>query len=309
MEWKDLPSTVQAALLKQMTRQTTREGTEASDNGAILWIVRSIKPDKDVDVSENVETAFELPGTGIMSFREYRVNASYSEPSGFQSSPAKLVLSEGVRGVLCAPKTADEARKTVDMLPDLGLNTLFLDVFSNGRTYFANKGIPPETKQAGDVLPAALDEAATKHIAVYAVVDTLCWRKDGESSRPAPWPAGFDESLNVFGEPSGMGVQRRIRQHAVRTYGSDSAQIVEDGAGSCGWADPQDTSVRKVLPALIQDLAAVPGLARLVFQDTAPPGYFGLPDNEGISLGLGYTLSIRLALPYAFTTFCTLPLR
>ncbi len=55
----------------------------------------------------------------------------------------------------------------------MGYNTLLLDVFYNGQTYFPNNMIAPETKEASGVLDAAVKEAAIKHIALYPVMDLL----------------------------------------------------------------------------------------------------------------------------------------
>ena len=187
----------------------------------------------------------------------------------------------------------------VAKLTQMGMNILFLDVFTNGRTYFPNTGLPPASDQAGGVLQAALDAAKPLHIPVYAVIDTLCWRKDGASLHPKPWPAGFTEDLTVGGEAPDHGVQRELDAHSTRPDSDREYEMAEKGAE--GWASPLDPKVRRLLPALVHSLAGITGLAGLAFQDTATVGYKGLEyeyDDEGIALG--YTPDNRLAYLRAF---------
>jgi hypothetical protein len=64
--------------------------------------------------------------------------------------------------------------------------------------------------------------------------------------------------------------------------------------GTRGWASPLDPATRALLPPLVRTLAATKGLAGLIFQDTAPPGYAeNILDEDQI--GLGYTPESRLA--------------
>ena len=295
VKWLDLPPNVQAALQKTISDEATLENFVPEDAAAFNAILGAIKPDSSVEVDADIELALELPNTGSMSLSEYRVDDPNRRVEDAPHSPGPITLTQAVRGVLCAPRTPAEARKVVDLLPSLGLNTLFLDVFSNGRSYFENTAIPPETDSAAGVLDAALAEASSKNISVYAVIDTFCWRKDGASARPAIWLSQFDEDLNIFGEPSHKGVQRRLRQNAIWLYNPDAAKDMLENAGSEGWVSPADESVRETLPQLVKQLAETHGLAGLIFQDTAPPGYGGSIAVEDGTLDLGYTLANRLS--------------
>lgn len=258
----------------------------------------SLRPDTPVDTTLNIRLAIELPGTGaMMLYGAYKVQP----PKPEDEAPAKpdtsapvgsIVVDKSLRGVLCAPKTADEARAVVAKLVEMHMNTLFLDVFTGGRTYFPNDALPPASADAGGVLAAALAAAKPQHIAVYAVMDTLCWRKDGLTPHPAPWPSGFTEDLTVTGETPDHAVQRRFAARSLSEI-YDHPRYLLAREGTKGWASPLDPAVRSLLPALARTLAATPGLSGLVFQDTVPPGYTGERTQEDI--GLGYTPETRLA--------------
>lgn len=297
LAWKDLPAPLQAALRGQLTRHFD-ENNMASFERTGNTVARALKPDSEVDVGLQLRLAVSLPGTGAMTLGDpYRVQMPREAPSGAAgdtSAPANsIALDKPLRGVLCAPRSAEEARAVVARLPKMGLNALFLDVFTGGRTYFPNAALPPAPEKAG-VLQAALDAAKPLHIPVYAVLDTLCWRKDGASPHPMPWPAGFAEDLTVAGEVPDQAVQRQIEAHSLRSD-LDREYVMAD-AGTKGWVSPLDPKVRALLPALVGALAGVKGLAGLAFQDTATLGYRGLDyeyDDEGISLG--YVLANRLS--------------
>jgi len=157
------------------------------------------------------------------------------------------------------------------LLPGLGMNTLIIDVFNNGRLIFRLQQFSRIDDAAG-VLKAAIDEAAAKHIAVYAAVDLLCWRKDGAAKTSAPWPSKVKPDINVFGEPSDVGYRRICRLtrscHCGLPPSTMFTNIRKTRAGK-----PFDPIVRSVLPEMIGNLARVPGLSGLVLQNTAGPGY------------------------------------
>jgi len=288
--WKDLAEPLRASLRQGMKRD---DMIEDSYNDAAEAVARSLKPGTPVSVSFNLQLAVELPEMGVMP-----LNEEYAVQAGDAPAPSKPVQAHSIpvpqkgRGVLCAPKTAEEARMLVTHLPKQGFNLLFLDVFTGGRTYFANDALPPVSDGAAGVLQAALDAAKPLHIPVYAVLDTLCWRKDGGSPHPQPWPAGYGEELTVTGEASDVAVRRQSAA-GTRPSGPEYDYLLEQRA-SQSWASPLDPNVRRLLPALVRTVAGTKGLAGLVFQDTAPPGYLG---QEAVPFGndLGYTPLNRLA--------------
>jgi len=296
LPWKALPAPLQAALRGQLTRHFEGDNM-ASFEQAGKSIAQGLKPDAPAGVSLNLQLAVSLPDTGAMALgAAYRVQMP-REGSGLSLAPAQansISVDKPLRGVLCAPRTAEEARAVVARLPKMGLNTLFVDVFTNGRTYFPNGALPPETDQAGAVLQATLDAARPLHMPVYAVLDALCWRKDGASAHPKLWPVGYSEDLTISGEAPDHSIQRQIEARSLRADFERDYEMEEKG--NQGWASPLDPAVRALLPRLVRALAASKGIAGVVFQDTAAPGYLGGAqeyDEEGIALG--YAPANRLA--------------
>lgn len=290
--WKDLPASLRAGLNGQLTRHFDGDGMTSFEATA-KSIAKSLTPDFKVGVSFNLRLGVALPDTGIMTLgNAYRVRM----PEPAASAPKKsqinsITLDKPLRGVLCAP---EEARAVVALLPKMGLNTLFLDVFTNGRTFFPNTALPPASAKAEDVLGAALDAAQAAHVTVYAVVDLLCWRKDGAAVRPQPWPGQFTEDLTISGEAPDRMVQRQFEAHTVRADFDREYEMAQHG--SQAWVSPLDPRVNASLPALVHDLAGTKGLAGLVFQDTAALGYLGVEyDFDDENIALGYTLNNRLA--------------
>ena len=296
LPWKSLPAPLQAALRGQLTRHFDGDNM-ASFELAGKSIAQGLKPDSPAGVTLNLQLAVSLPDTGAMALAEaYRVQMPHEEAAAPTSASANSVrVDKPLRGVLCAPKTPDEARAVVARLPNMGLNTLFVDVFTNGRTYFPNAAMPPASDAAAGVLQAALDAARPLHMPVYAVLDTLCWRKDGAGPHPKPWPDGYSEDLTISGEAPDHSVQRQMEANSIRADFERDYEMQEKG--NQGWASPLDPAVRALLPRLVRELAASKGIAGVVFQDTLPPGYLGNAnqeyDEEGIALG--YAPANRLA--------------
>jgi len=298
LSWKDLPPPLQARLRGQLMRHFDGDNMKSFERTA-QSVAQALKPETSVGVNLKFQLAISLPDTGAMKLGEpYRVQVPRDPPPAAPSdtsAPAGSVsVDKPLRGVLCAPKTSEEARAIVAKLPQMGLNTLFLDVFTNGRTFFPNAALPPESGSAAGVLQAVLDTAKPLHIPVYAVLDTLCWRKDGAGPHPKPWPVGYEEDLTVGGEAPDHAVQRELDAHSTRPDTDREYEMAEKGAE--GWASPLDPHVRRLLPALVHALAGTPGLVGLAFQDTATVGYRDLAyeyDDEGISLG--YMPENRLA--------------
>jgi len=305
LPWKALPPALRQYLRGQFAQKGDSDLKDG--NSEIVKMgedmkagAQSVTPDTIVDTALNIRLAVELPGTGaMMLYDDYKVQAPEPDTG---SKPAKadaltqgnsVIVPQKLRGILCAPETPDEARAAVAHLPKLGLNALFLDVFTNGRTYFLNSALPPENDKAAGVLQAALDAARPLHIPVYAVLDALCWRKDGLSPRPQSWPAGYEEDLTISGETPDRAIQRRYAANSLSTI-YDHPQYALEEEGGQGWASPLDPKVRALLPPLVRTLAATPGLAGLVFQDTEPPGYSD-GDMDEDRIGLGYAPENRLA--------------
>ena len=150
-----------------------------------------------------------------------------------------------------------------------GFPFLMLDVFTGGKTYFPNDLLPPASPEAGGVLQAALDTAKPLGIPVYAVIDTFCWRKNGDSPHPSAWPVGYTEDLTVQGETADAASRR---QPPLVGMGNSTEEYTQAQHRGQSWVSPTDPAVRRLLPALVRVVAGTKGLAGLAFQDTLPPG-------------------------------------
>lgn len=301
LPWKALPPDLRDFLRDYFQHRfddtSLNTPSEVQMVNAMKVAAAALKPDTPVDTTINLRLGVELPDTGVMLLDSYSVQSPKSDPDSADTDAAgpasPLVFSQALRGLLCAPKTPEEARAVVAGLPKLGLNALLIDVFTNGRTYFPNPVLPPASKDAGGVLQAALDAAKPLHLPVYAVLDTLCWRSDGRVPHPLPWPTRYHEDLTVLGEAPDRTVRRRFDEGSLSTNYDHPQRLLEEDGGR-GWASPLDPAVRVALPSLVRTLAAVPGLAGLIFQDIAPSGYVkGSVGDDGTDLG--YTLENRLA--------------
>jgi hypothetical protein len=293
VSWKDLPAGVQSVSTQLMNLQdnlTSTGGTPATP---------TVAPDNKVGYRINIQTALELPDAGIMSFVKYPVDDSLAaEPHKVEKQ--KILLTEPVRALLCRVSSVDEVKKIIDQMPTFGFNTLLLNVFSNGSAYFPNSIIKRQYPANAAVLVAAIGEGAVMHVRVYANLDLFCWDKDSLTGPPISWPVDVAADVNVFGEASDRGVQRRLASSVIGHLDSLQTAAVELGPANEEWVSPLDPAVRKFLPVLVQNLAVVPGLAGIVFEDTAPPGYngatvFDTGDVADVDLGLGYSAQNRLA--------------
>ena len=294
LAWRELPPSFQVGIKRGLddlrnSRRTLQRLQSGSGAGSRHEVYAQL----------NMRLAVAVPGYGtlpLMLGNEYRVprpGPSSPPASGAPAKPAPLRLTEKMRGILCAPDNPDHARQVVDRIAGMGLNVLFCDVFTGGRTFFPNSALPPVGGASG-VLAAAIAEGRAKGVAVYAVLDTLCWRTEGPSTSQPPLPPGFTEDLTVQGETQSENIRRRSQTGSLDPQ--ELAEWVMPRLGTRRWVSPANTRVQVLLPALVQAVAATPGLAGLAFQDTAAPGYLGGGDmGDTASAELGYTPQIRLA--------------
>lgn len=254
----------------------------------------SLKPDSPVGVFYVMTFGLQLPRTGSMLLGE-----DYSVPQPATAAPAqppmptldlKVALTEPVRGVLCAAQTSAEARMAVDKLADAGLNTLYLDVFHNGRAYFPNTLMKADSGDQPQVLGAAVAEGEKRHVRVVAAVDLLRWRADMDREHPLPLPVGYQEDVVITGETPWAAIRRRLLANELDM--SDTMSV--DRTKPNGWVSPTEPSVQQTLPALLAELAAVRGIAGIALQDTAEPGLAPGDQNRRSGVTLGYTLRNRL---------------
>lgn len=173
-----------------------------------------------------------------------------------------LLHSRARRGVLAHPKTAADVDALVAAMKTVGLNDLYLDVFSGGVSHLSATGT--------DLITEALRHTAGTGISVYADLSLLNW---------GTAPPQDIRDLSLSGED--------VHALAVRAH---EAHPTLDGAGHPLTfvpppvsVSPFAASVRDTLTTLVRGLALRSGLAGFVWEDAQTSGY------------LGYTPEMRLA--------------
>ena len=177
------------------------------------------------------------------------------------------------RAVLAAPRTVPELLSVIASMKALGLNQLWLDVFSEGHS-----------RLESGLLTEALARTKGTGIAVIPTLDLLRWGAD------APAEAC---DLTALGETSAQAAAWQQRYlNATHDLQPQFIQVLPTGT----WACPAAPATEAPLLALVRRLAATPGVGTLVLRGTVPPGY-GHP--AGFSFGmapddLGYVPALRL---------------
>lgn len=184
--------------------------------------------------------------------------------------PARPSLKEVLttirrRVILAGPRTPAAVDTLVAQMKTLGLNELWLDVFSAGQAHFAAGTAPPS-----DVLAEALRAAQGMGIRVLAVMDLFDWGGNA--------PAGLLDR-SILGETP-----------------AETAQRQKLKAPSEAFVSPFAPEVGGTLLSVVRALTDRPGVAGLVWRGVVtPPGYappssLAAPDDP-----LGYADPARLA--------------
>ena len=182
-----------------------------------------------------------------------------------------LLRSRPRRAVIGHPTTPAAVDALIAAMQKVGLNELWLDVFSQGKSRLADTDT--------DILTEALTKTQDTGITVYADLSLLPW---GSSPPKDTW------DLDILGQNS---QQAAIADHAH----SGSAEDDSDAAGKLVayvpppvLVSPASASVRKTLVDMVRGLASRPGLAGFIWADAVRGG------------DLGYTPEMRLAFLRAF---------
>ena len=185
------------------------------------------------------------------------------------------------RAVLVHPQTAKDVDALVAAMKVLGLNQLWLDVFSGGKSHL-DGGSP-------DILAEALKQTQGTGIRVFPVLSLLRWGLD------APQDA---QDRTLLGETSAEADAHQNRYQALRFRGQTLEQADLRPPPTDLSVCPVSPAVQGPLLALVRRLAATEGVAGLVLRDTQASGY----DRPDLSLygvtgsgHLGYAPVLRLA--------------
>jgi len=202
-----------------------------------------------------------------------------AEASAPPPALAPLMSRQPRRAVLARPRTAKEVGALVAAMKTVGLNALWLDVFSGGVSHL--NGDP-------DILTEALKQMKGMGITVLPVLDLLRWGGD------APEDA---RDRTLLGETSAQAGTRRQRYEAVTFQGKTSEEAdhlpAPVGLSVC----PALPSVQKPLADIVRRLAETEGVAGIVLRDAVTPGYDhpdGARDDERAE-PMGYAPALRLA--------------
>jgi len=196
----------------------------------------------------------------------------------------KMTLADALRLVpnraaLVSPVKAEDADADVAAAQALGMTQIWVSVFADGQA-----SLDPLT----EVLKRTQTKAAPGKppLKVFAVLDLLSWG-------PKPPPAAQD--LTVLGETSAEAEARHQQILALQgehVYDAEQDTETTPGIAVSSFAP----AVQNTLLTLVRSLAATPGLAGVIFRQTAPPGYdLRASEEDNRSLLLGYAADTRLA--------------
>ena len=225
-------------------------------NEHILWRKPRAKPN-DTDVSEN------LP------------------------SMSGLVSAIPHRALLADCRTTADVDNTVAKMKRMGLNELWLVVFTNGKARINGTPFPTLAPDAPDLLTYALKITQKAGIALYPVMDVFRWG--------ATMPQN-EVDLTVTGETWAQCAQRNHRRRMLKAsaYGSDLPAAPSLLLTASVFAP----EVIAHLNLLATSLAQRSGVAGIVWRETDPAGYAQPEAGSYIQLGdygQGYTEPARLA--------------
>jgi len=177
------------------------------------------------------------------------------------------------RAALVAPRTAAEVAGVVASMKALGLNQLWLDVFSGGHSRLDT-----------GILAEALARTKGRGIAVIPALDLLRWGADA--------PEGARD-LTAQGETSAEQETWAGRYaHATCGWMFEAPYVPPSDV----WACPAAPAVEETLLGAVRRLAATPGVTTLAVRDAVPPGYQRVPGVEEVGeTDLGYVPALRLA--------------
>ncbi len=276
-------------------RQQAEAYTEKLHSGSLTSESASPEPDltHDVDLRMIIQMQFILPSesrpvdtdssnigislfwpditTMMVAAKEKGIDAEERAKELAKMPPppplSPLLHAGQRRAVLAHPYSAAEVDALVAAMQKLGLNQLWLNVFSGGANH-----IKTSAAYGTDILTEALNKTRGTGIQVYAHLNLLTW---------GAGPPDSVRDLTIDGKDS--------RQAAIADNAADPCPSYDDDDNLIPFVAPSVTvspaspSVEQTLSTLLQDLAARPELAGIVWEDAET--------NSSV----GYTPLMRLA--------------
>lgn len=240
-------------------------------NTNVQFLIPTVEGPVDTNLSGPLSLLY---WPGMAAYEEYEHKATQKPPVLAPAPPLMpLLRSRPRRALLGHPRTIAEVDALIAAMQKIGLNELWLDVFSGGTahvpgTTLSDKALPAD---GPDILTEALTKTQGTGITVYADLSLLPWGS-------APPEAARD--LSIEGEPS--------RERAVHAHDRSHDQDFDDAGKPIIFAPPPvavsplSAQVRSGLTALVRALSVRPRLAGFVWEDAEA-------DNA-----LGYTPEMRL---------------
>lgn len=235
-----------------------------------------------VDTDFVFGTTFMLywPGMAGLQHRQHEASAKQTAPSEapHRVGPPPLPLSQVFpawprRAVLAHPHNAADVDALVNAAQAIGLNALWLDVFSGGQARVLGSALAPAALPPGaDIVSEALARTKGTGIAVYADMSLLPW---GDN----PPPAACD--LDILGRTNraaAQSAQAWADAPALDAHGDPLPVALPPALVS-----PASRLVQTNLTVLVRALAAQRGLAGFVWEDAQADA------------DMGYTPALRLS--------------
>ena len=211
-----------------------------------------------------------------------------NSPEENSPSMSGLVSAIPHRALLANCRTTADVDNTVAKMKRMGLNELWLVVFTNGMVRVAGTPFPTLAPDAPDLLTHALKVTQGTGIALYPVIDVFRW---GATMLPA------QVDLTITGETSAQYAQRIHRRNVLLAAANDNDPPGEPSLRQTACVFAPEVTSR--LNGLVSALARRPGVAGIVWRETDPEGYAELDSDNIIrpvgSEQLGYTEPARLA--------------
>jgi hypothetical protein len=264
----ELPPAHQAMLREYMLRQAAASSNDEYSRN------NPLNGDR-VSVSVETRAGYLVPGVGSIDDQTLQlwrvdnvINRDEEEaarrPAPPAPPPATLPSSLRTRALLVTVKNANEAERAAAEAKRRKLTHLWIDLG-------ADHGKTSNTEEAAALLAGAVQAGAKHGLPVSAVVRLFPVKSDPDTGPDAGGgeTADLSPEVNIFGETASAYAARRLAAPAFR----NSPWMRERLRPGEDWLRADNPQTLARLKRRLTALASVPGLAGLVLEDTAAPGY------------------------------------
>lgn len=241
-------------------------------NLSAKYQVQMLVPSQSMPVNTSLQSPLFMlfyPGDTPEAYKAYADAERKKQARLPPPPPLSVLLHQGARrGVAGHPRTAADVDALILSMQKLGLNLLWLDVFSEGVNRIkASAGSGP------DILTEALAKTRGTGIEVYAELSLFAWDSVAPDSI---------RDLTIEGEESRQALTEYSKVKEFKTYDEEGFPVSLPATLPV-FVSSAAPAVAATLTALVQECAARPGLAGFVWKDAETIGIFG------------YTPAMRLA--------------